>query len=317
MTNPTTSRDPVDVLRTKYWYEGLCLRLGETTAYALEKKIEPGAFKKNGDNVSIHRNKWWRYRSGLHTPNAATCSKADGIVMGSSADLNHPLWRSLRNEPLAHEAAGLLRQLAPELQIILFEQHDNFRIEAGKRYLGRIEHRASLDALACLTILLKVNYEKGHYDQVWDFAHRVLRMLLILGDVFDKRKIAEEIFEVYRKRIFNLVRLNGERFCLDGYCYLGNVAILHHYAHNTNYTKGRSLTWNEQVKFMRRILDGDFGMDLRFLLMSSIRPDLSIGPPTCKSMLRKNQSVRLRKWSLQNVVTGGSERFPPANIWED
>ena len=47
----------------------------------------------------------------------------------------------------------LLRQLAPELQIILFERHDYFCIDGGDRFLGKLEHRASMDSLACLTIL--------------------------------------------------------------------------------------------------------------------------------------------------------------------
>lgn len=302
MTNPTVSRDPVDVLLTKFWYGGLCLDLGETTAYALERRIEPDAFKKNDDKVWTHRNKWWRYRSGLHTPNAATCALADRVVAGSFAEKNHVIWRSLRLEPLGPEAGKLLRQLAPELQLVLFEQNDNFRIDCGAIYLRKIEHRASLDALACLTILLRVNYENGYYDRVWKYGYAVLRMLLILGEGFDKRKIAEELFDVYRERIFNLVRLDGEKFLLDEYGYLDRVAILQHLALDTSNTKGRRLAWHEQVKVVRRILNGDFGLGLNFLLIPCTGPDLDLGPPTFESILRAEQSVRARKWSLSSNI---------------
>jgi hypothetical protein len=317
MANTPVSRDPVDVLRTKFWYEGLCIRLGVTTAYAVERRIEPDAFKRNDDNISIHRNKWWRYRCGLHTPNASTCAQADRIATGSSADLNHVLWRALRHESPVPKAGDLLRQLAPELQIIIFERNDYFRIDGGDRFLGMLEHRASMDVLACLTILLRLNYEDGRHERVWDFAQRIFRMLLILEKIFDERQIAQELFDVYRERIFSLVRWEGKRFLVDEYNFSENAGILYHFAQNTSHTKGRRLDWRERIKFMRRILDGDFGFDLKFLLCPPIGPDLDLGPPPQEKISRWQQDLRVRDWSLENVLSGGTKRFPPTEIWKD
>lgn len=316
MANTPASRDPVDVLRTRFWYAGLCFRLGVSTAYALERRIEPSAFKRNGDNVSIHRNKWWRYRCGLHTPNASTCAQANRIAPGSAQELNHVLWRALQNESPVPVAGDLLRQLAPELQIILFERHDYFRIHGGDRLLGKLEHRASLDVLACLTILLRLNYESGLYDRVWDFAHRIFRMLLILERHFYERQIAKELFELYRERIFSLAQWEGQTFALNDYSYSGGAAILYHFANNNSKTKGRRLDWREQLKEMRRILDGNLGFDLKFLLAPPIGPDLELGPPLEKYALRRQQDLRVREWSLNNIISGGEGRFPPNEIWK-
>ena len=226
MTHTPAPRDPIDVLRTRFWYEGLCIRLGVTSAYALEQRIEPEAFKRNDDNVAIHRNKWWRYRCGMHTPSPSTCAQADRIVPGSTAELNHVLWRVLRKEHPTMETAHLLRQLAPELQVIVFEGHDKFRVQGGLRLLGKLETRASLDVLACLTILLRANYEAGRSERVWEFAQRIFRVLLILACKIDERRIADELFELYRIRIFSLAKWGGQKFILDDYSYLIHAQIL-------------------------------------------------------------------------------------------
>lgn len=309
------SRDPVDTLRTKYWYEGLRQHLRVSTAYAVERKIEPGAFKKNQDEVPIHRNKWWRYRCGRHTPSMLTVERAESVVPGSSKELNHVLWQALRPDPpTLSQANDLLRQVAPELQIILFEQ-DHFRIHGGGRFLGKLEHRASLDALACLTILLRLNHKNGSYERVWEYAKYVFRMLLMLGQEFERRHLANEVFHLYVTRIFNLARWNGKRFLLEDYDFADRSEILYQMANNTSYTKGRWIGWSERVKYMRRILKGDFGFDWKFLLDPLIAPDLDIGPPTEDGLRLLAQDRRVKEWSFKNALSGGTERFPPIEVW--
>jgi hypothetical protein len=68
---------------------------------------------------------------------------------------------------------------------------------------------------------------------------------------------------------------------------------------------------------MRRILDGDFGFDLKFLLCPPIGPDLDLGPPPQEKISRWQQDLRVRDWSLENVLSGGTKRFPPTEIWKD
>jgi hypothetical protein len=315
MTKISLSRDPVDTLRTKYWYEGLRQYLRVSTAYAVERKLEPSAFKKNQDEIPIHRNKWWRYRCGLHTPNASTVERAENVVRGSAKELNHVLWQALRPDPPTPlQAHGMLRRVAPELQIILFEQ-DHLRIHGGGRFLGKLEHRASLDALACLTILLRLNHRHGSYERVWEYAHYVFRMLLMLGQEFDRRELANELFQLYVTRIFVLARWKGKRFFLEDYDLSACSEILYHMAINTNYTKGKWIDWNERVRYMRRIMKGDFGFDWKFLLDPLIAPDTNIGPPTEDGLVRLARARRIKEWSFTNALSGGKERFPPVEVW--
>lgn len=287
-------RDPVDTLRTKFWYEGLRLSLRVTTAYALERKIEPDGFKpKTADIAQSHRNKWSRYRRGVRTPNASTCAQADKVVARSSSDLNHVLWRALRKEPLATHADELLGQLSPKL-LIKFEGLDLRHVGSGLRTLKKIEHQANLDALACLTILLRVNYEQGQHDRVWDFSRQILRMLLILGDIFDERKLAGELFDIYRERIFSLAKLGGEKLLLEEYEYCDAIAILRKCANRIISSTGLEPEWDEHVKCKRRILDGGLGIELMLFLKAPIGPDFDLGPPTAESLLRWKRYVQAR-----------------------
>lgn len=314
MAKTPTSRDPVDILRTKYWYEGLRQHLRVSTAYAVERKIEPSAFGRNQDAIPIHRNKWWRYRCGLHTPNASTVERAENVVRGSAKELDHVLWQTLRSEPPTPlQAHGMLRRVAPELQVVLFEQ-DHFRIHGGGRFLGKLEHRASLDALACLTILLRLNYAYGFYERVWEYAHSVFRMLLMLGHEFDQRELANELFQLYIARIFVLARWKGMRFLLEDYDFSACSDFLYYRANSTNFTQGKWIDWNERVRYMRRIMKGHFGFDWKFLLDPLIAPDTDMGPPTEEGLKGLARARRVKEWGFTNVLSGGKERFPPIDV---
>jgi len=68
-----------------------------------------------------------------------------------------------------------------------------------------------MDSLTALTVILRLNHERGDYEQVWECAKSIYRVLLIMGNVFNERGISASIFNFYSERVFNLARFNGSR----------------------------------------------------------------------------------------------------------
>jgi hypothetical protein len=303
------SRDPViDAMRTIFWYEGLAHYLNAPTAYALERRIEPESFSENDKGMPIRRNKWSRYRRGLHRPQESLVIRANNLVPGSARDLNHVLWEALNLDlPIYEYAHTWLRQLRPELQIILFEHEGYMPIHSSRRLLGKLEHRASLDALAALTILLRVIHAGGLHDRVWDYAHRVLRMLLILGQIFVARGMADAIFHAYAERIFALAKWKGQKFVLNNYNYPDLANLLYRFAsHKTRADGIRRPTWGDLVHYMRKTMDGKFGEDWQIALHPVFGPNADLGPATETDLIELKQNIRIRDRSVENVRMRGS-----------
>ncbi|NWD56708.1 hypothetical protein HX878_18385 [Pseudomonas veronii] len=81
---PPAKRDQADVLRVRYWYEGLRHRTGLATAYKLEQHFEPESFRKQ-DGITSNRCKWQRYAAGRHT-------------LGIPCALGHPVHEHLDSD---------------------------------------------------------------------------------------------------------------------------------------------------------------------------------------------------------------------------
>lgn len=315
--NCLSQRDEIDVVRTMYWFEGLRIRAGVETAYALERQIEPESFSKNRFGDPIRRNKWGRYRSGKHTPSESMVAQASRKYPGSEKDLNHVLWHVLKfNGDIGVHANGWLRKLAPELQLLIFEHNDYARIHGGRRYLGKLERRASMDCLACLLILLRLNFEHGSYERAWECAQSVFRVLLMLGLQFDERQLGDEIFNIFVRRVFSPLKWDGYRFCFDNYNFVQSVHILHTFSLNTKQSKGRHLLWHEQVSYMCKIFAGTYyGFDLKFALEPITAPDDDMGPLGEKEQKEFAQRMQIQNWSINNVLDGGKDRFPPSEYF--
>ena len=290
------------------------MAMGAPTAYAVERLIEPESFGRKGGNP-IHRNKWTGYKHGKHTPNESLVARMDLHVGGSRKEINHVLWSALRQSNNASEhSINWLRQLHPELQILIFDGDDNVRNHGGRRLLEKLERRASMDALACLTILLCLNFENGNYEQAWKFAISTFRVLLMLGHHFESRGIADALFNIYVERIFKKIKCDEKRFYLEGYTFSQWAGVLHLMARLRADTKGLLITWPEEVHYMCRILWGKCGFDIKFALDPLIGPDRDIGPPRKKTQEEFDQAIRMKNRAENNIFPYGNERFPSPDV---
>jgi hypothetical protein len=122
-----------------------------------------------------------------------------------------------------------------------------------------MERRASIDVLACPAILLRLDLHHGDPEQVWEFARSIFRVLLMLGDHFEDRRIANALFMLYAKRVLNM-SWKGRRFYLGDYEFPQWSRILLHFGQNTQQTRGRKIDRIEHIHYMRKVLSGDYGL---------------------------------------------------------
>jgi hypothetical protein len=213
---PANRRSEAQTLRNAYWYDYLEGRLGVSSAYAVEARIEPEAFGSK-DGVSYHQNKWSYYRSGARRPQEKQLLRANKLVRDSLIVFNHSLWSVLElKEDVSAQAEGWLRSLSPEVQCVLFGSQ--FGSPYERRYVDRrgryqLELLAGLDSLAALTILLLEAQAKGEHKNAVVVAQSLLRVMLVFCCEPTTSRIGRRLFDLYRRRIFPLAVFNDR--CLQ------------------------------------------------------------------------------------------------------
>lgn len=219
--------DLVDPARTINWFRTLCEHFGEERPRHIQRALDPDSLSESDYGKKIPNSKFKLYAEGKHVPGAALVEKAELVVKGSSWALNHVLWRVLREQgSIKKYAKDWVRELVPEIQLLVFTPDYELRLCGNRHYLGSLERRASVDGLTALTILLKLSIEAGDVEQAWNFAQSIFRVLLIIGPELDEQTIAERVFELYVKRIFGLVSFNGLVMDLENYPFLKMTHVL-------------------------------------------------------------------------------------------
>jgi len=318
MTKNTASKTDFVEIKRIYWYEGVRLATGVTSAYALERLFVPESFGRNREGTLFNRTRWATYKGGKHTPEPALVAHVDLLVPGSSREINHVLWEILcQGNNVPANAINLLRRLEPELQILVFDGGDNIRNHGWPRVLEKIERRASMDALACLTILLFVNLERGNFELASEFARSTLRVLLMLGHHFECRRVDTDLFNLYVERVFNKVRWNEQRFYLDDYAFSQWAGVLHLVARNTIETEAHLMPSPEEIRVMCGVLRGTRGFDITFAINPLIGPDLDIGPPRKKIIDAFERAIYIQKQSVNNILSSGRKHRSSSEISDE
>jgi hypothetical protein len=314
-------RDVTDVLRTALWFADVRSRLSASTAYEVERILEPKAFGRNEDGDCFHRNKWTKYEVGRHTPSDLLVASVDARLPGTERMLNHVLWKALQTkQEIGGHANDWLRQLGPDIQKIVFQTHpygsgnSYQRLNLSQVQLKMLERRAGVDALACLTILLRESYERGESSHTFDIGSSLYRVLLILCTAIPIGNFTFELFDVYSNRIFSLVRHKGLRFRFEDFDFVEAVSLLHVLLLTLEDNNQIGLRWDDSVRAMCKLLNGDYGFDIKFALDAPIGPDEALTTANAKDYREFKRLKRLRQWGQENIMSGGSERFPPGDL---
>ncbi|WP_457831234.1 hypothetical protein, partial [Staphylococcus aureus] len=114
----------------------------------------------------------------------------------------------------------------------------------------------------------------GNFAFASEFARSTLRVLLMLGQYFECRRIGNDLFNLYVERVFNKVRWNEQRFYLDDYPFSQWGSVLHLIARTATKNKGHAVPSFEEVHIMCGVLRGMRGFDIALAIDPVIGPDL-------------------------------------------
>lgn len=172
--------------------------------------------------------KFLNYFRGQQVPWRSLVDLADKVVPGSSWELRQVIWSALRMDISAREHAhAWMQQLVAPIQVVVMTHNNEIRLDSGRHLLPSLERRASFDALAALTILIRLAHEQGNREFVWQCAHSIMRVLLMIGMELFEYKIATRLFNLYVERIFPLASKRGMALSVKDFPYLRNALFLH------------------------------------------------------------------------------------------
>jgi hypothetical protein len=208
-------KDFSDLCRTRSWVEFCRSSLGVNSLYALEQRLEQGAFQLNARGTITHRNKWRRYLSEGVMPNRRLVASVETAIPGSSAVLNHLCWdvfRSLINgEGVDTEA--FLRRACPGALKLLYgfdaPEHGGWRRRALREAtIARLERRDDLDGIAVLSLLIVEAHQAGKGALAIELGGALFYALLRLPFSSNQvlAKVAPQLFDVVRERVFPFAR---------------------------------------------------------------------------------------------------------------
>jgi len=320
--NTPANRDLVDVLRVRYWYEGVKQQTRCTTAYQLERLFEP-LKAPSIDARTPFRNKWIRYEMGKHTPRASLVDLVEGRVQGSSKELNHPLWEILRQgDACASRIDSWLERLEPRVQTALYRKpHDgmtapNWRLAFTMAIGRRLVKLGNLDALAALVLLWLEAHRYDRFEDMRQLASLLYQLLLMLGMEFDRRNMAEELFLMFRAKVFERTDWEDGRFALDEALYVRGVHLLYCLLYKIKDVNPFS-SWFARCQAMQALLNGKKGLDAQFGLQILLVPDWRDGPPTRKQWWLWRQHNLHWLWGWKHLNRDTSGRAPDDALWDE
>ena len=276
--NRTSKHDSIDSIRTRYWYAMLEMETGLQSAYAMERWFEPDAFGV-GEKSSkrYHRNKWASYRNGKRTPRTALIEQVDGRQLGSARLINHVLWRTLRvSEEVRSHIGPWISELEPSIQSLIHRKAAASPVSAKQRrrvdarLIGIIGRHASLDSLACLTMLLREAWETGNSSVAFHAVVPTLNVLIAHCCARPMFDLAEELYEIYKRDVFSLVIDDNMKYDFERYNFPQVVKIIHGILLRWQSEECREFDWNESLKLKLDILRGRYKLELGMMLRPHI-----------------------------------------------
>ncbi|HDP4811130.1 hypothetical protein [Pseudomonas aeruginosa] len=313
--------ETIDTLRVRYWYEELRMRTGLETALDMEYYFEKESFKRNAKGaVAWYRNKWSRYVNGQHVPKGKTLRRVEAREHGSTRELYLPLWEVLDvSNTRVMQDDSFLRRLDPEIQAAIWVRSSSGmltyygRADITQVLLEKLERRASLDALACLTWLLRESSMLGDSENALKISRSLYNVLLMLSIELHARKTGLPLLGLFIRDILPLGLEPHLKMWMVENDFMQASAHLNLLVYNTEHGYKRSLSWPQRVKVMQRLLKGDFGLDVQF----AMAPQFDLNDETnTPAVVVKNywRATRLREWGWEQIANGRCEKFPPSEL---
>ncbi|WP_457324398.1 hypothetical protein, partial [Roseateles sp. P5_E11] len=268
-----------------------------------------------GEQRTYHLHKWSSYFSGRHVPRSVL-PVVEASFPGASACLTNPLWSALTAASLTRrELESLIAGLDPDIQLLVKRRGSQpSRLRSGEVVIdgvlaAALERRAGLDALTAAVIMLRMANVSQQPAVAYEWSRSVLRMLVVLGELFTQRGIARPLFELVEERLLPMAVHDGAMLGFFAFSYLD---VADRYAQMVRYIRGlENIRTAALPRLRQRILDGHHGFDCLFAFnpfraVSLCRDHAgSIANPHCRPHL----------WSWNMLSAGGHRGMPPEDVW--
>lgn len=185
-------RHPVDVLRTQLWFHVVKLRSGLSSAYTVEKALEPDLVRIASDGV-VRPRKWDSYERGSRVPlrkvgSGDAVELAERHVPGTAAWFDNPLWGLLKRDN--SDGWGLQTQLGmlsqPVKGLLLREDTSiagRFELaHLTPDHFSELVALASFDALAAVGILARLSEKTASHELRELVIEAYLQLQPVLAD---------------------------------------------------------------------------------------------------------------------------------------
>lgn len=221
-------KDFSDLCRIRLWVEFCRSSLGVNSLYALEQRLEQGAFQLNARGKITHRNKWRRYLSKGVMPNRRLVVSVETSIPGSTAVLNHLCWDMFRT--LANGAGvdtdAFLRRACPGVLKLLYgfdtPESGGWRRRALREAtIARLERRDDLDGIAVLSLLIVEAHQAGKGALAIELGGALFYALLRLPFSSNQAlvRVAPQLFDVVKERVFPFARSTTNWLSMEGVSY--------------------------------------------------------------------------------------------------
>jgi hypothetical protein len=317
---PTGIRAAVNVLRVGTWFEALRWQAGEPSAYGVGKRVQPHTYRpRDGGKWPQHNNLWAKYARGLHLPGPDTVAAAERVAPGSSGILHTAAWEAFDvSAPIRGGGDALLRKLRFGVQRAVYIPRPLalgkvVRRSGSQLSLRMLEDQADLDSLAALVVLLREAHEAGDGDRALEIGKSLHKSLLIVTITSHFAALWAELFEFLKRLIFPMASDGNVAFDLDRdefgaqRKYLNRVFLQMEDA-------GRFQYVSHSTRDLRKIVSGDYGLDLLFGLSPRLKLVRSAEHSSIDARRRLAWLQVARDWGLSVLRRGGCERVPPDEV---
>jgi len=262
-------------ISTRFWYESLVSRYGLKTAYQAEKFFEPDAFTYDSAGKILHsRNKWHSYENGTSRPRAKMLNLVEAKAPGSTRLINHPLWTALDTANTdCFLSDNFLRQLTPDVQsLVLGSEAQDACFSTRKKIttgtMSKLLRISSVDTLAVLSWLIRERSLKNLPDNSALFLGLHFSLLIMSLQLYNQ-KVVYPLLHRMLNEIYPLALSSSEKIAMTAIDYIDASLTLNTLAHHKLIAEKSLTSWLHRTKMMAKLINGDYGLDIRRSLLPS------------------------------------------------
>lgn len=304
------TRHPCDVLRVRYWFQGLMQRVGSQSAYELEHEIEPRSFARSNGRL-MYRGKWKGYEYGMNCPREKLQRAVDSRFPGSRYELNHPIWSILKKINSANlDVETWFEVLDPKLRLIVYKRGSTadgsvwIRKRFSKKLGVALVKQSSLDGLAALLLYWYESKGVENFELNENIAKLIFGALHIFCAIFYCRRIAYELFYIFKRNVLFCTKWESGIFGVDELTFENYVAFLAGIL-AANADRFKEDCVKDRVEFSYNVLYKFVkGFDVSMAMRIKFLPGWFEGPPTRSQINSYLMADTSWRWGWQHILRG-------------